>query len=146
MSGPSSRARESNLWNWLLGGADADTMLHRVENALGAGTPDVFGVRAGTAFVCELKAVGRRPKGRVWCELRSEQASFLRRWHRVGGRAFVLVQVGVGHNVKRYLVSAEHCLELLQEMDESRLEELSVNRGWQSVMSPANSCLAAMSL
>lgn len=125
------RARESGLWNWLSQGTMhlTDLHMHRIENSLSAGTPDVEGCVAGVGFDIELKSVSRPPGGNVWCELKSAQALFLRaRWH-VGGSSWVLVQVGYAHGAKRYLVRGCDSAELLQPVPETQLEELNCLRG-----------------
>lgn len=133
-----SRSRESGLWNWLLGGAPADAVMERIENVLSAGTPDAMIMwRAGC--VVELKSVPRRPGGDVWCELKSEQASFLRRWHRAGGLAWVLVQVGVAHDARRYLINAADCHELLRPLPEAQLALMSASHA-----ATPRQCLEAM--
>lgn len=118
-----SRSRESSLWEWLSRAAPTGSMLKRVEDILDRGTPDVFMIYDGQVAVVELKSVQRAPT--IYTELRAEQASVLRRWWRAGGRAYVLVQVGVARDAKRYLVAAERCDDLLQRVPESRLAELS---------------------
>ena len=103
-----SSTLEDNLWAWLRDGAPPDAVLERVENAVKAGTPDVFGCWRGGQFACELKVWPR--------ELEAEQASFLRRWHRAGGWAFVLWQFLGTH----YLLRAQDCHLLLAPMTAER--------------------------
>ncbi len=86
------RARESGLWAWLnikiLG-----LHMHRIENVLERGTPDVEGCFREHAFWCELKSVPRRQfPAPVWCELKAEQARFLGQRVASGGRAWVLTR------------------------------------------------------
>lgn len=100
-----SRSSEKGLWVWLRDGAPRDAVLERIENIVSVGTPDVVGCWRGGSFVCELKSVEVRPTGLVDCELKPEQASFLRRWHAAGGRAFALVKVGD----RKYLIRADDC-------------------------------------
>ena len=122
----SQRARESSLWNWLNDHKPAGCVMRRVEDVLQRGTPDVpLGIYKGQTFVLELKSVPRRPRADVWCELTSDQASFLRLWWRSGGRSFVLVQVGMAAAARRYLVAAECCHELLRPLSEARLDALA---------------------
>ena len=119
----SSRTRESSLWNWLNDHKPAlGCVMRRVEDVLQRGTPDVpLAIYKGQTFVLELKSVPRRPRADVWCELTSDQASFLRLWQRSGGAAFVLVQVGVAAAARRYLVAADDCHELLRPISEDTL-------------------------
>ena len=133
----SARARESNLWNWLRDGAPDDCFMERIENSIAVGTPDVFGVWRGVAFCAELKSVGRRPTGDVWCEVKTDQAMFLRAWRRAGGLSWVLVQVGVMHAARRYLVDGVLSDQLLEPLPELALRSLSmqshmVDHGMQS--------------
>lgn len=95
------KARESALWNWLLGAGD-DVFMARVENAVNTGFPDVVSPR----FVCELKSLPRprRPNGRIDTKLTAEQAGFLREWSRHGGSSWLLIQIGFGRAARRYLI------------------------------------------
>lgn len=122
-----ARTKESSLWTWLRDGAPADCVLERVENSVDVGTPDTFGCWQDVAFVIELKSVPRPARAPIFCELKPEQASFLRRWARAGGRAYVLVQVGQAHEARRYLVKAEDCLLLLKPIAESQLALIARN-------------------
>ena len=129
------------MWNWLKDGAPAGCVMRRVEDALQSGTPDVpLAIYRGMSFVIELKSVSRRPRGGVWCELTSDQASFLRLWQRSGGRAYVLVQVGVAAAARRYLVAAGDCHELLRPLSEDRLIALAKIGGCPSATDVINHC------
>ena len=120
------RVNESSLWRWIQKNLPSDCMFCRVENVVSRGTPDVFGVRNGRAVAIELKSVPRRKSGNVWCELKPEQASFLRRWHAAGGIALVIVQVsGQNKPTARYAVTAQDCHMLLHLMSENLLRDVS---------------------
>lgn len=123
-----ARARESNLWSWL-SRAEADYPFYwrRVEDSINRGTADVLGVVNSRGLAIELKSVARPARGGpVWCELKREQAMFLRAWHRAGGAAGVLVQVGTGAAAARYFVSARRCVELLEPVVEAELCDMSL--------------------
>lgn len=118
-----NRSRENSLWAWLRPGLPRDSQATRIENCVERGTPDV----ELHAYACqawlELKSVPRREH--VFCELSPDQARWLKRRSELGGVARVLVQVGVGHDARRYLIDGLDCYELLKSLSESRLEELS---------------------
>lgn len=109
------KTRENGLWKWLNGGRPPGCLLHRVENSIDVGTPDVIGKfeAAGPAFWIELKvadAVGR--DGLRVPHLIAEQVSFLRRWQAAGTPSSLLVQLGQGNEARRWLIPAKwaHCL------------------------------------
>lgn len=127
---PASRARESNLWDWIqVPVAAAYMAMWRIESLVGSGIPDVCGCINGSTFWLELKSVARHPIALVWCELKSDQAMRLRTWRRCGGRAFVLVQVGIGAAAKRYLVDGFDSDKLLEPIPEANLARLALNCG-----------------
>jgi hypothetical protein len=105
-------ARESSLWKWLLNGKDAftDDLLHmtRIENLVDEGTPDVEGCLDGDAFWIELKSNARPKRETTRCieprDIRPQQEPWLKRRWNAGGNAWMLIQIGEGHNAKRYLV------------------------------------------
>lgn len=123
----SSRSRENNLWAWMAKGLPIDCVARRIEDVVNAGTPDVILMWNGMAALVELKSVSLRADGTVWSELKSEQASFLRRWGRAGGNAWVLMQVG---SARRYLVRHDGLLHLLQPIHEDDLIALSTMNGF----------------
>ena len=94
-------ASEHALWENLrkrLRSEGADAM--RVENAVCAGTPDVNGCSDSVEFWVELKWVAAWPKmdrSSVNIGLRLEQARWLHRRGKVGGRCWILVQVGTDY-------------------------------------------------
>ena len=136
-----NRVRESSLWQWLNDGRPDGCVMRRVEDVLQRGTPDVpLAIYRGRSFVVELKSVPRRPRADVWCELTSDQASFLRLWSRSGGRSFVLVQVGVAAAARRYLVAAGDCHELLRPLPEDRLIALAKIGGYPSAEDVVRHC------
>lgn len=125
-----SGTRESGLWRWL---AKAKMTLRealhmtRVENLVGQGTPDVEGC-LGNQFWMELKCEARpanedtpiRPK------FRPTQVPWLLRRAGAGGKAFVLLQVGMGGRAARYLIPARFARRLEEHgMTEAQLGECS---------------------
>lgn len=126
------RTREAFLWEWLSKArAVFGDRLHmqRIENLLDSGTPDVHGCVDGIGFVIELKSVPRPPGGRIWCEVKREQAMFLRARRRALGVAYVLIQVGTGASASRYLVPGEDSHMLLEPLLEDELDFLSIIHG-----------------
>jgi hypothetical protein len=124
---------ERNLWNWMREGVKplvGGRRLHicRVENAVVTGYPDVEGCYEGESFHLELKgslrparhttdvSVGIDPAQVLWLE---------RRWS-VGGSCFVLLRVGSGAAVRRYLVRGDQCRVLLGGATEDRVLGLSI--------------------
>lgn len=119
-------AKESQLWAWLkkaqIGG---DVDLRRVEDAMGAGFPDVdgFAVLApgedaprGTkphkiAFKLELKSEVRPKRAatpiRFKVEKRVAQLEFLRKRYALGENAYFLLQVGEGAERRIYLAPGD---------------------------------------
>jgi len=123
---------ESGLWKWIRRDTDyiEELDIGRVENMVAKGWPDVNGCWDGYEFWIELKVVPKRPKtdrGGITVTFQSEQPDWLETRWRVGGACFVLVQVGMGHEAKRYLIPG-NCVYLFNGtvIDESLLDELSV--------------------
>lgn len=108
-----SRTAETGLWKWLRDGRPSGCLLHRIENSVDSGTPDVIGTIYSQIFWMELKvaesAGGKRLK---LPHLTADQASFLRRWQAAGTPSSVLVQFGQGRAARRFLVPARwaHCM------------------------------------
>jgi len=99
-------ARENVLWKWLKCGVRNLTDLHmeRVENGVASGTPDVDGCWDTKTFKMELKRSPDRTDGMVQIKFRPLQMPWLRKYWRCGGNGWVLLAVGEGHNVKRFLI------------------------------------------
>lgn len=99
-------ARENVLWKWLKRGAQKVTELHmeRVENSVANGTPDVDGCWIGDCFKIELKRSPARTDGMVQIKFRPLQMPWLRKFWKCGGNGWVLLAVGEGHNVQRFLI------------------------------------------
>jgi hypothetical protein len=100
--------------------------LCRIENAAGAGHPDVEGVINGDQCWIELKS-NARPK-RASTPIRSKTRESQSIWHRertaAGSRIhWVLIQVGHAHNAKLYLIPGARYDEVIAP--EAALEGLS---------------------
>ena len=99
-------ARENVLWKWLKRGAQKLPEFHmeRVENGVASGTPDVDGCWTSDSFKIELKRSPDRQDGMVEISFRPLQQPWLRKYWKCGGNGWVLLAVGEGHNVKRFLI------------------------------------------
>lgn len=124
-------ARESALWRWLKR-AEAeladDLHMHRVENAVSLGMPDVEGhMRSGRQFWIELKSSPRpaRHATPVRVKFQPRQVPWLRRRWDLGGLAWVLLQVGSGAERRVYLVPGGDAWLLERGLVERSIEELS---------------------
>ncbi len=113
-------ARESALWKRVRGGGIAlrklghKADLHRIENAAGAGHPDVEGCINGGQVWVELKSCDRPKRATTCIRFRTNERTrkAQSRWHReraeAGGRVhWVLVQVGESHQAALYLVAGK---------------------------------------
>lgn len=130
-------AKESQLWQWLSGARVAlrgQLQMERIENLLGAGTPDV----EGYVRITDKTMVTHNTEAQFWLELKSHerparadtpirfplkdrenQIAFLRRRWDLGGNAFFLVQVGSGHERRLYLLAGDMGRQLQAGMTES---------------------------
>lgn len=106
----SKRVSESRLWTWLSGTArkhyKQKLHMHRVENAVMSGMPDVEGCLCGIQFWIELKCAPRPSniETKIKARFQPAQIPWLKARVRASGRAFVLLQVGSGAQAKRYLI------------------------------------------
>ena len=119
---------ETGLWRWLKGANKelrADLHMQRVENSVGSGAPDVEGkLRLGDQFWIELKSA-KRPKadGPVRFKVRDAQVEWLKRRALVGGRGWLLLQVGSGHAARRYLIHGSLARQIKAGCAEAWLED-----------------------
>jgi hypothetical protein len=108
----------------------ADRSLHicRVENAVSSGYPDVEGCLNGEGFHIELKGCSRPVMAgtRVVVGLDPAQALWLKRRWDAGGSCYVLIRVGVGCAVRRYLIRGDRAVGLLSPVTEDGLLGLSI--------------------
>ncbi len=105
--------REAGLWRWLKGARlelRGDLHIQRVENSVGSGAPDVEGqLRFAGQFWIELKSTVRPKRdGPVRFKIRDSQVEWMRRRTAVGGKVWLLLQVGSGRSAQRYLVPGKY--------------------------------------
>jgi hypothetical protein len=148
-------ARESSLWKWLSNSRNVlrDRVdLRRVEDAIGAGFPDVDGFLRGEPdpavrfytkaereeyeresrwvfpFKLELKSEIRPARHatpiRFALEKRRAQIEFMRRRYTMGEAAYFLLQVGESADCMRYLAPGDAGARLREGMTESELAVL----------------------
>lgn len=128
---------EKNLWAWLHSGIKpliATRKLHicRIENQVSVGYPDVEGCLQGKSFHIELKGCLRpaNPGTPIDTGLGPAQALWLKRRWDAGGSSFVLLRVGTGRTIKRYMVRGDRSQLLVDgftcRVTESDLLELSI--------------------
>jgi len=126
-----SKARENSLWKWLKQaklqiGQELD--MHRVENSVSQGMPDVEGFLGGAGqFWAELKAAERpkKPDTPVRFDVREAQVEWLRRRWSLGGAAWLLVQVGSGRTRDIYLIDGSQARDVQRGMTEKALREIA---------------------
>lgn len=102
-------ARESRLWQFLRA-AKLQKDLHRVENSVESGGPDVEGIVKGRmAFHIELKRAERPARSTTPLRIKWQpgQADWLRRRWSMGGACWVLLGVGDGGRRALYLIRGE---------------------------------------
>ncbi len=120
-------ARENVLWRWFKHGVKdlRDLDIERVENGVARGTPDVDGCWGSVAFKIELKRVALTKSGVLKVKFQPMQIPWLKRRWRAGGNVWVMLAVGEGHAVARYLVRGcdTACLE---DTTIREIEEISV--------------------
>lgn len=124
---------EKNLSNWLMAGARsliAEKRLHlcRVENSAIPGYPDIEGCLDWRTFHIELKGAIRpaRPRTPVRVKFQPRQKPWLNRRWAVGGSCFVLLRVGVGRDIRRYLICGNDDVEMVGGVSEDTLEQISI--------------------
>ncbi len=127
-----SGSRESGLWNWLSKARKhyRDHLhMNRVENALAAGMPDVEGTLLDKQFFIELKSSARpaRETTAVRFAVRDRQAQIdwlEARWT-LAGNAWLLLQVGSGHRLIRYLVPGCYAETIYDGVTEQKIQTMS---------------------
>ena len=124
---------ERNLWDWLRSGLSeyiADRRLHicRVENSVMTGYPDVEGCFRGRSFHIELKGALRpaRRDSPVNIDIDRAQVLWLKRRWDAGGSCFVLLRVGQGQEILRYLVLGSHAGSLEGGLKEETIRGMSI--------------------
>lgn len=99
--------------------------MERVENTAATGTPDVDGCLQGNTYKIELKREPARQNGNVKVRFRPMQIPWMQRRWKAGGNVWVLLAVGEGHKVKRFLIRGCDAA-ILEDTTEEILEEISV--------------------
>ncbi len=129
------KTAEKSLWKWLRK-AQAELGdkldMERVENGVVRGTPDVDGclggLLSGSHFKIELKTADRPARRTTPVRFRFQvgQSEWLARRWEVGGRAWLLVQVGSGGNARRFLIAGYEAHRVEAGMTEEALLGLGV--------------------
>ena len=131
------RKAEQKLWDALRSRLKKSVMLHRIENVILAGTPDVYCCnRNGTSIWLELKATTkpRRPTTPLLGDrgLRASQIVWLLTVREFGAKAYVLIRAD-GATKEVLLVPADVARTLnLMTFDEI-LATPNVLRGWEEI-------------
>lgn len=91
--------------------------------------PDVEGTLTHHQFFIELKSTARpaRPTTKVRFAVRDREAQIdwlTKRWA-LAGNAWLLLQVGSGHQAKRYLVPGKHAQKVYDGVTEDHLGHMS---------------------
>lgn len=125
-------ARENSLWKWLKNARlhFRETLsLGRIENAVGAGWPDVEGYQTELGQIwIELKSAARPASPLTPIDLkhtRDAQVRWLTKRWALGQAVFILVQVGSGAEARRYLVEGHRAQEIHDGQTEAWLEVMS---------------------
>jgi hypothetical protein len=147
-------AKESGTWLWLKKARlifRASLHMHRIENSVMAGMPDVEGfLEDGGQFWLELKAE-ERPKRpttpvRFAMKKRVAQVEWLKKRWAIGGKAFLLLQVGTGAERKIYLVPGKFSEEVRDGLTEDQLLEIATYCEGGSRLTPDRVIRAACNL
>ena len=122
-------AREVRLWEWLRDRLKGTPGLHmrRVENLVSSGDPDVDGCWNSRYFELELKGCDRPKRdGLLAFEVRPMQVIWHRKRWRCGGNTWIYARVGIGRDVRRYLVPGFKAQQVRDGVTESQLAAMSV--------------------
>jgi len=127
-------ARETQLWDSLSKARFVlrdDLHMHRVENIVSPGAPDVEGhYKFTSAFQFELKSEARpvRPETPIHFKMRPKQVEYARRRWLVGGAIFWLLQVGEGSSRRVYMIEGIHGAKINAGLTEVQLHALDILR------------------
>lgn len=131
------RKVEQRLWDRFRSNLGEKMLLNRIENAIGAGDPDVEALCNGVFSKIELKARETPPMraetpllGRDG--LNPQQRNFLRRWTQYGGRGFILIGIGRGSTVRQFLLHGQLC-DRVNEMTLVEIEGHAIARSWAEI-------------
>lgn len=126
----SPKIDEKNLWAWLRKAKahfGRDLHIQRIESATGLGIPDVEVCLKkwpiSYSFWIELKAVARpaRESTPIRHNITAEQIAWHRNRYHAGGLSFVLLQIGSGHDSKKYLIPGAELLAFQAPLSEEEI-------------------------
>lgn len=105
--------------------------MSRVENAVGTGMADVEACLDGSQTWIELKCETRPsdPSTKIKARFQPSQIPWLKKRIKAGGRAFVLLQVGKGHDAERYLIPGDAAEILARGATEDKIKRLAILPG-----------------
>lgn len=120
---------ENTFWKWLKAGWRGTPRLtvDRIENLVGSGMADTYGMCNGHAFYAELKACARPvfETSLLLFKMRTEQIIWLQEWWSCGASAYILIRVGIEHKSKVYMIPGEYANQLVR-CTEPDLRQLTV--------------------
>lgn len=94
-----SRFPEQRLWDRIRKNLGREVHIERIENSVGAGTPDTLVIHKGVVTWVEHKIATQpvRPTSKLqWSHpLTADQRNWHLMWHQNGGRSYIVVGVGV---------------------------------------------------
>jgi len=129
-----ARLKEQLAWDGLKR-ANADRLtLHRIENLVGTGMPDIIGKnRLGVVFWIESKALHAWPARDTTKPMKDAfepgQIPFLKAWMRFKGNAFVLLKVGK----EAFLLNPKENIEIV-DMTRDDIVKYSLALGMSSIV------------
>lgn len=129
------RLPEQRLWDRMRAALrPRGTLLHRIENAVGEGMPDVVACCRGTVTFVELKAI-YAPPVRATTPLLGEkrglsaaQKNWHHDWNKAGGRTLILI--GIGQEIA--VVDGSDA-DLVNTMAASDVRRVSLANTWASL-------------
>jgi hypothetical protein len=134
------RLPEQRLWDrFRRNSAAAGLLLNRVENLVGVGDPDVETIAVGGVVTkLELKAIEEPPKRATTPLLGEkrglsiEQRNFMLNWIGLGGRGYVLIGVGVGHEAEQHLMHGSYA-EIINRWTLAEVRAHAVASDWRAI-------------
>jgi hypothetical protein len=129
------RHPEQRLWDAMRAKLTGHAYYERVENAVGAGRPDVDVLVGGIYTPVELKATTAWPKTARGAVLGNSQGLNLaqRNWHRTwrrwGGRSLIVVGVGEGRDREVFTILGTFG-DHLNKFNSEQLRAMAAGQGW----------------
>ncbi|AJD82803.1 DNA helicase [Achromobacter phage JWX] len=126
----SPKIAETALWKWVREGKvhfGRDLHIQRIESTTGLGIPDVEACLkmwpSSISFWLELKAVARpaRESTPIRHNITAEQIAWHRNRYHAGGHSYVLLQIGSGHESKKYLIPGSELLAFQKPITEEEI-------------------------